>query len=94
MDLYIAADFSPANNWMIQTAGHMFRTAQDYASELDPMVGARNLGMEFDATLSTSLVENAQLALGGALFLPSEDWRGESPDMESWGFAQVTVTLD
>lgn len=94
LDLYMKAVFEPAPKWEITGAGHWFQTAQEFESALDPAVMATGLGAEADLMLSTKVVENAVLSLGGALFFPTEDWRGPQPDVESWGFTSVTVHID
>ena len=95
MDLMFRAKMNPAPKWTLAGDFHFFQTAQDYDGSYGTMTDAvltKDVGMEFDLTVTTTAVEGLGIAAGGSVFMPKEMWAGmDDPEMAYWMYVQLTA---
>jgi len=67
---------------------HNFASQVEYTSIADPTKKATAFGNEIDFTFNRKLRDNLSYKAGLGYFMPSEDWKGKSPDNALWAFIQ------
>ena len=93
MDLMLRGEFDPIPGWTVKGDLHYFSTAQDYPSLLDSRL-TKDVGLEFDLTVSTTRVAGVNLTTGVSMFLPNEAFAGiTDPDPSFWGYSMATVNF-
>lgn len=94
MDIMFRAKLDPIPGWTLKGDFHYFTTAQDYYSALDDTTLTKNVGMEFDFSVSTTRIAGVNFVAGTSLFLPSEDFAGMvDPEIGFWTYTQAIVTI-
>jgi hypothetical protein len=94
VDIYGRLRFEPRPKWAMALDIHRFGTHRDFTSLVDGDSTSRTVALEIDASVTTRAIDHAAVQVGGAAFLPDEDWAGEgNDDARLWGYLQVTVTL-
>lgn len=91
-DFYLRQTASPWDKVTIGGDLHYFRTHREYTSGYTGNE-TNSVGAELDLYLRTVRIENATVEIGGAVFLPSEDWQGPDADPALWGYTMITVRL-
>ncbi|HSG98968.1 MAG TPA: alginate export family protein [candidate division Zixibacteria bacterium] len=103
MDIYLRGGIDITQGWKLDVDGHYFQLAQD--GEDWQMNPTKDLGFEFDLTLTTTRVEGATIVFGGSAFVPSDNAAvipGSSyftaaalqdPDPSAWGYTQVIINF-
>ncbi len=94
MDLMLRGSVDPAPGWTIKGDLHYFSTAQDYVSPIDTSL-TKDVGIEFDLTVSTTRVAGVELLAGASIFLPQEAFAGMTdPDPGFWAYSMATLDFE
>ncbi len=94
MDIMFRAKLDPIPGWTLKGDFHYFTTAADYISAYDDSTLTKDVGMEFDFSVSTVRVAGVNLTAGASVFLPKDHWVGmEDSNMGFWAYTQAIVTL-
>jgi hypothetical protein len=91
-DFYLTTMFRPISTTSINLHAHYFMANVDYNSLVD---GAKTsaVGEEIDLFFTHKLHENLAIQLGGSMFFPSDDWRGQGADPAHWLYLQMTASF-
>jgi hypothetical protein len=93
IDLMLRGGLDVIRGWKAKCDIHYFMTAQEYSyiGETDPNY-TRDVGFEFDLTVSTTRVAGVNLVAGASLFLPEDAFAGvPNPDPGFWSYWMATV---
>ncbi len=91
MDAIFRIKFDPAPKWTVKCDFHYFKTAQDYTVDT---VSTSDVGMEFDLTVKTGVVDGLGITCGGSVFLAEETWAGVvDPDPAYWLYSMLTANF-
>ena len=94
IDIMFRAKLDPTPGWTLKGDLHYFTTAVDYISDLDGTTETKDVGMEFDFSVSTTRVAGVDLVAGASVFMPKEDWVGmDDPEVGFWAYTQAIVTI-
>ncbi len=86
MNLYAKAGFDITDGWRIGGNFHIFRSAEDYISNLDGITPTKTIGSEFDLTVSTTRIKGISIKWGASLFMANDDYAGFEGDAKQSGF--------
>ncbi len=86
MNLYAKAGFDITDGWRIGGNFHIFRSAEDYISNLDGITPTKTIGSEFDLTVSTTRIKGIKIKWGASLFMANDDYAGFEGDGKQSGF--------
>lgn len=73
MDLMLRGSLNPAEGWVLKTDVHYFRTAKDYWDQSDSAYTS-DVGIEIDASVSTTRIKGIKFDTGVSVFLPQESF--------------------
>lgn len=95
IDLMFKVKMNPGQGWTINGDFHYFTTAQDYISDIDGTTKSKDVGTEFDFTVSTTRVAGVNLVGGVSVFLPKDNWLGTTEhDRGVWTYTMATVNVN
>lgn len=100
MDLMFRGSLNPAEGWVVATDVHYFKTAKDYRDPLED-VYTSDIGIEIDASVSTTRIKGITFDTGVSMFLPEESFVRINPgnsrltesDPTFWVYNQATVNF-
>ena len=92
IDLMARIAIDPYPKWTVKADFHYFRTHEDYFIPGTILETSSDVGLEFDLTVATSMVDGVNLQGGAAIFFASEDVTGLSdPDPGLWLYGMATA---
>jgi len=89
LDSYLHGGFTPFKGWSVKGDLHYFRTDEEYTDSLGT---SRNIGVEFDLTITTTRIAGVTFDSGGSIFMPTDEYaRRTNPDPGYWLFITFTA---
>lgn len=89
-DFVLRGQLTPIDQWLCKGDLHFFKAAADYEDFLGN--DTKNVGTEFDLTVSTTSVDGVDISGGASVFFPSEAFAGmDDPDPKYWLYTMVSV---
>jgi len=95
IDLYGKVAVKPNDDWTIKLHGHYFQTAEDYTymTESDTTM-VSDVGMEFDLTVVTTVVEGIKIQGGASIFMVEDAWAEvANPENGTYGYLMGVVNF-
>ncbi len=93
VDIILRGQVDPLRGWTLKGDLHFFTTAADYVSPIDGAT-TKDVGVEFDLSVSTTRVAGVLLQVGISVFAPSEDFAGfADPDPGVWTYSMATANF-
>ncbi len=90
-DIILRGKFDPVAGWTVKGDLHFFSTAQNYISPIDSSL-TKDVGIEFDAVVTTTRIAGVNFAAGTSFFIPKESFAGMTdPKNGFWVWSMATV---
>ena len=88
MDIMVRGKINPIEGWTIKGDFHIFSSAVERN-----VAGDKELGNEFDLTVSTSKISGMKCAAGFSMFMPDDKWQISDAESPIWLWMQGTVSF-